>query len=162
MVATAPCPIILQLTPRSNAVFGARRTANQISTGTAPNSPHWAGSTSTTPPHPTETNDRSLHSGLAAAAGAPQKIGESENKISGAATRQRNWGHQGDRGRVPQPVDRIFYILALPREKIHVWTLENFNVIFGPFARRHSQWRRGNTARRHRLWRRGAYYAGPT
>jgi hypothetical protein len=25
---------------------------------------------------------------------------------------------------------RIFYILALPRKKIHVWTLENFNVIF--------------------------------
>jgi hypothetical protein len=36
-------------------------------------------------------------------------------------------------------------------EKIHVWTLENFNVIFGPFARRHSLWRRANTARRHRL-----------
>jgi hypothetical protein len=36
-------------------------------------------------------------------------------------------------------------------KKIHVWTLKNFNVIFGPFARRHSQWRRGNTARRHRL-----------
>jgi hypothetical protein len=57
---------------------------------------------------------------------------------------------------------RIFYILALPRKKIYVWTLENFNVIFGPFARRHSQWRRGNTAQRHRLWRRGACYAGPT
>jgi hypothetical protein len=40
-------------------------------------------------------------------------------------------------------------------EKNHVWTLENFNVIFGPFARRHSLWRRGNTARRHKLWRRG-------
>jgi hypothetical protein len=57
---------------------------------------------------------------------------------------------------------RIFYILALLRKKIHVWTLKNFNDIFGPFARRHSQWRRGNTARRHRLWRRGACYAGPT
>jgi hypothetical protein len=55
---------------------------------------------------------------------------------------------------------RIFYILALPRKKIHVWTLENFNVIFGPSARHHRQWRRGNTARRHRLWRRGACYAG--
>jgi hypothetical protein len=64
--------------------------------------------------------------------------------------------------RTTQPYARIFYILALPRKKIHVWTLENFNVIFGPFARRHSQWRRGNTARRHRLWRRGACYAGPT
>ena len=55
---------------------------------------------------------------------------------------------------------RIFYILALPRKKIHVWTLENFNVIFGPFTRRHSLWRRGNTARRHRLWRRGTCYVG--
>ena len=58
------------------------------------------------------------------------------------------------------PVYRIFYILALPRKKIHVWTLENFNVIFGPSARRHRQWRRGNTARRHSLWRRGICYAG--
>jgi hypothetical protein len=56
--------------------------------------------------------------------------------------------------------DRIFYILALPPKKIHVWTLENFNVIFGPSARRHRQWRRGNTARRHRLWRRGTCCAG--
>jgi hypothetical protein len=54
----------------------------------------------------------------------------------------------------------IFYILALFWKKIHVRTLKNFNVIFGPFARRHSQWRRGNIARRHRLWRRGACYAG--
>jgi hypothetical protein len=46
---------------------------------------------------------------------------------------------------------RIFYILALPQKKIHVWTLKNFNVIFGPSARRHRQWRRGNTARPHRL-----------
>jgi hypothetical protein len=50
---------------------------------------------------------------------------------------------------------RIFCILVLHRKKIHVWTLENFNVIFGPFIRRRSLWRRGNTARRHRLWRRG-------
>jgi hypothetical protein len=55
---------------------------------------------------------------------------------------------------------RIFYILALPQKQIHVWTLENFNVIFGPFVRRHSQWHRGNTARRHRLWRRGTCCAG--
>jgi hypothetical protein len=55
---------------------------------------------------------------------------------------------------------RIFYILAIFWKKIHVRTLKNFNVIFGPFARRHSQWRRGNIARRHRLWRRGACYAG--
>jgi hypothetical protein len=47
--------------------------------------------------------------------------------------------------------DRIFCILTLHRKQYHVWTLENFNVIFGPFARRHSLWRRGNTARRHRL-----------
>jgi hypothetical protein len=45
-------------------------------------------------------------------------------------------------------------------KKIHVWTLENFNVIFGPFAWRRSLWRRGNTARRHRLWRRGTCCAG--
>jgi hypothetical protein len=45
-------------------------------------------------------------------------------------------------------------------EKIYVWTLENFNVIFRPSARRHHQWRRGNTARRYRLWRRGACCAG--
>ena len=73
---------------------------------------------------------------------------------------------RGHRKRKNQPASacsgRIFYILALSRKKIHVWNLENFNVIFGPFARRHSQWRRGNTTRRHRLWRRGACYAGPT
>jgi hypothetical protein len=34
---------------------------------------------------------------------------------------------------------RIFCIFS---EKNHVWTLENFNVIFGPFARRHRLWRR--------------------
>jgi hypothetical protein len=49
---------------------------------------------------------------------------------------------------------RIFCILAIFWNKNHVQTLKNFNVIFGPFARRHSLWRRGNTARRHRLWRR--------
>jgi hypothetical protein len=57
---------------------------------------------------------------------------------------------------------QFFCILTLSREKNHVWTLENFNVIFGPFARRHSLWRRGNTARRHRLWRRGTCCAGTT
>jgi hypothetical protein len=46
--------------------------------------------------------------------------------------------------------------------KNHIWTLENFNVNFGPFARRHSLWRRGNTARRHRLWRRGTCCAVTT
>jgi hypothetical protein len=51
--------------------------------------------------------------------------------------------------------DRIFCILVLYRKKFCVWTLENFNVIFGPFTRRRSLWRRGNTAQRHRLWRRG-------
>jgi ribonuclease HI len=56
---------------------------------------------------------------------------------------------------------RIFCILTLHRKQYHVCTLENFNVIFGPFARRHSLWRRGNTARRHRLWRRGRCCAGP-
>lgn len=34
-----------------------------------------------------------------------KRSGSQRIKISGAATRQRNWGHQGDRGRVPQPVD---------------------------------------------------------
>jgi hypothetical protein len=38
---------------------------------------------------------------------------------------------------------RIFCILVLHRKKIYVWTLENFNVIFGPFTRRRSLWRRG-------------------
>jgi hypothetical protein len=52
---------------------------------------------------------------------------------------------------VATQMNRIFCILTLPQKKIHVWTLENFNVIFGPFARRRSLWRRGNTARRHRL-----------
>jgi hypothetical protein len=45
----------------------------------------------------------------------------------------------------------FFCILAILRKKIHVYILKNFNVIFGPFARRHRLWRRGNTARRHRL-----------
>jgi hypothetical protein len=40
---------------------------------------------------------------------------------------------------------QIFCILVLSRKKNHVWTLENFNVIFGSFARRRSLWRRGNT-----------------
>jgi hypothetical protein len=57
---------------------------------------------------------------------------------------------------------RIFCILAIFWNKNHVQTLKNFNVIFGPFARRHSLWRRGNTARRHRLWRRGTCCIGTT
>jgi hypothetical protein len=52
----------------------------------------------------------------------------------------------------------FFCILAILRKKIHVYILKNFNVIFGPFARRHRLWRRGNTARRHSLWRRGTCY----
>jgi hypothetical protein len=40
-------------------------------------------------------------------------------------------------------------------EKNYVWTPRNFICKFGPDARRHSLWRRGNTARRHSLWRRG-------
>jgi hypothetical protein len=55
---------------------------------------------------------------------------------------------------------RNFCILTLPRKKIHIWTLENFNVIFGPFTRRCSLWRRGNTAQRHRLRHRGTCCAG--
>jgi hypothetical protein len=55
---------------------------------------------------------------------------------------------------------RIFYILVLHQKKIHVWTLENFNVVFGPFTRRRSLCRRGNTARRQRLWRRGTCCVG--
>jgi hypothetical protein len=45
---------------------------------------------------------------------------------------------------------RIFCILALFLRKNHVWTLGKFSVIFRPFARRHS------------LWRRGTCYAGTT
>jgi hypothetical protein len=41
---------------------------------------------------------------------------------------------------------RFFCILAIFRKKIHVWTLKNFNCIFGPFARRHRLWRRGTAA----------------
>jgi hypothetical protein len=59
-------------------------------------------------------------------------------------------------------LSEFFCILALSRKENHVWTLENFNVIFGPFARRHSLWRRGNIARRHKLWRRGTCCAGAT
>jgi hypothetical protein len=59
-----------------------------------------------------------------------------------------SWGLSGS-------LVRIFCILAIFQKKIPVWTLENFKCIFGPFTRRHSLWRRGNTARRHRLWRRG-------
>jgi hypothetical protein len=33
-------------------------------------------------------------------------------------------------------VPQIFSILVLSRKKNHVWTLEKFNVIFGPLARR--------------------------
>jgi hypothetical protein len=33
---------------------------------------------------------------------------------------------------LPSTGDQIFCFLTLPRKKIHVWTLENFNVIFDP------------------------------
>jgi hypothetical protein len=49
---------------------------------------------------------------------------------------------------------RIFYFLAPFVTKIYVWTPRNFICTFGPDARRHRLWRRGNTARRHSLWRR--------
>jgi hypothetical protein len=94
-----------------------------------------------------------------------------QRKAAGSTTRTR-------------PLARIFCILILHRKKIHVWTLENFNVIFGPFTRRRSLWPRGNTARaigygaevraalaqtdvvaptwyrarRHRSWRRALFY----
>jgi hypothetical protein len=66
------------------------------------------------------------------------------------------------KGNACMPLGRIFCILTLHRKQYHVWTLKNFNVIFGPFARRHNLWRRGNTARRHRLWRRGTCCVGTT
>jgi hypothetical protein len=56
--------------------------------------------------------------------------------------------------------DRIFYILAPFLEKKSRLDPKNFNSNFGPFARRHRLWRRGNTARRHSLGRRGTCYAG--
>jgi hypothetical protein len=49
---------------------------------------------------------------------------------------------------------RIFCFLAPFVTKIYVWTPRNFICTFGPDARRHRLWRRGNTARRHSLWRR--------
>jgi hypothetical protein len=42
---------------------------------------------------------------------------------------------------------RFFLHFGPFRKKNHVWTLENFNVIFGPFDRHRSLWHRGNTAR---------------
>jgi hypothetical protein len=63
------------------------------------------------------------------------------------------------RARAPSPgaglSPRNFCILVLHQKKIHVWTLENFNVIFGPFTRRRSLWRRG-TCRAGTNGRRGA------
>jgi hypothetical protein len=50
--------------------------------------------------------------------------------------------------------DRIFCFLAPFMTQIYVWTLKNFICTFGPDARRHRLWRRGNTTRRHNLWRR--------
>jgi hypothetical protein len=49
---------------------------------------------------------------------------------------------------------RIFCFLAPFVTQIYVWTPRNFICTFGPDARRHRLWRRGNTARRHNLWRR--------
>jgi hypothetical protein len=49
---------------------------------------------------------------------------------------------------------RIFCFLAPFVTQIYVWTPRNFICTFGPDARRHRLWRRGNTARRHSLWRR--------
>jgi hypothetical protein len=51
-------------------------------------------------------------------------------------------------------LSRIFCFLAHFVTKIYVWTPRNFICTFGPDARRHRLWRRGNTARRHSLWRR--------
>jgi hypothetical protein len=47
-----------------------------------------------------------------------------------------------------------FLFLAPFVTQIYVWTPRNFICTFGPDARRHRLWRRGNTARRHSLWRR--------
>jgi hypothetical protein len=58
------------------------------------------------------------------------------------------------------PRSEFFAFWLFLRKKNHVCTLENFNVVFESFARRHSLWRRGNTARRHRLWRRDTCCAG--
>jgi hypothetical protein len=55
----------------------------------------------------------------------------------------------------------FFVFCPFVGKKFMFETLKNFNVIFRPFARRHSLWRRGNTSRRHRLWRRGTCYAVP-
>lgn len=49
------------------------------------------------------------------------------------------------------PCPNFFLYFSHFLKKIQVQTLKNFNVSFGPFARRHSLWRRVNTARRHRL-----------
>jgi hypothetical protein len=48
----------------------------------------------------------------------------------------------------------FFCFLAPFVTKIYVWTPRNFICMFGPDARRHRLWRRGNTVRRHSLWRR--------
>jgi hypothetical protein len=56
--------------------------------------------------------------------------------------------------RLPLRTVRIFCFLASFVTQIYVWTPRNFICTFGPDARRHRLWRRGNTARRHSLWRR--------
>jgi hypothetical protein len=48
-----------------------------------------------------------------------------------------------------------FSFSALLLKNIYVWTPKNFICKFGPDARRHRLWRRGNTSRRHNLWHRG-------
>jgi hypothetical protein len=55
---------------------------------------------------------------------------------------------------------RFFLHFGPSSEKNSRLDSKNFNVIFGPFTRRRSLWRRGNTARRHRLWRRGTCCVG--
>jgi hypothetical protein len=55
----------------------------------------------------------------------------------------------------PPPHTRIFSFSALLLKNIYVWTPRNFICKFGPDARRHRLWPRGNTARRHSLWRWG-------
>jgi hypothetical protein len=39
---------------------------------------------------------------------------------------------------LPVPASWLVSALGLLSAKKHVWILENFNFIFGPFARRHS------------------------
>jgi hypothetical protein len=46
----------------------------------------------------------------------------------------------------------IFCILVPFSKNSHIWTPEKTIPVFGPFARRHNPWRRGNTAWCHRSW----------